>query len=141
MLPRLPLLCACLLALTATPALADPIKGFYFRLERGTPTVEGIYSVGGYSVSELSGMMKKYCKGGKIGEFAHVGKAKKKRGQILQKFSTTCAGGPLDRFKGKSTGIEIGYITSGKYAGKHLVEITTSDGKGNILNLKETIKP
>lgn len=126
---------------TAAPAQADPIKGFYFRLTKGSPAIEGIYSVGGYTPNQLVSMMRPYCKGGKVGGFAHTGKAKKRRGQILQKFQASCAGGPPDRFKGKSTGIEIEYITEGRYAGKHLVEITTSDGKGNIVTLLETANP
>lgn len=121
---------------------AEPIKGFFFRLERGTPKVEGIYSVGGYEIGQMRGMMAKYCKGGKIGQIAHVGKARKRRGQVLQKFETTCAGGMPDRFKGSTLGIEIEYITKkNEYQGKHLVEITTSDGSGNIVYLRETIKP
>ncbi|MFZ7090499.1 hypothetical protein [Primorskyibacter sp. 2E233] len=129
--------------LGATPAVAaDPIKGFFFRLERSSQKVEGLYSVGGYSLTEITGMMRKYCKGGKIGQIAHVGKARKRRGQVLQKFETTCAGGMPERFKGKSAGIEIEYITkNNEYKGKHLVEITTSDGRGNIVTLRETIQP
>jgi hypothetical protein len=86
-------------------------------------------------------MMRDYCKGRKIGNITHVGKARKRRGQVLQKFKTTCAGGLQDRFKGKTAGFEIEYITKGRYKNKHLVEITTSDGKGNILYLKETTRP
>ena len=47
-----------------------------------------------------------------------------------------------NRFKGKTVGIEIEFITkNNEYQGKHLVEITTSDGSGNIVYLRETIKP
>lgn len=133
------------LALILLPLLSSPVlaqtKGFYFALERGTQTVEGVLAVDGYTTAEMRGMMAKYCKGGKIGDLTYVGKAKKRKGVLLQKFATTCAGGPLDRFKGKRTGFEIEYITSGEYAGKHLVEITGSDGSGNIVYLRETIKP
>ena len=139
---RIPLLAlAAVVTLTAVPAQAEPIKGFFFRLERGTPKVEGIYSVGGYSPAQMVSMMRKYCNGGKIGQIAHVGKARKRRGQILQKFQTSCAGGMPARFKGKTAGIEIEYITKGTHKGKHLVEITTSDGLGNILHLVESTRP
>ena len=129
--------------LSANSAMAaDPIKGFFFRLERGSTKVEGLYSVGGYEIGQMRGMMAKYCKGGKIGQIAHVGKARKRRGQVLQKFETTCAGGMPNRFKGKTVGIEIEFITkTNEYQGKHLVEITTSVGSGNIVYLRETIKP
>ena len=128
-------------ATAASAAGAETVKGFYFRLERGTPRVEGIYSVGGYDPAQLVSMMGRYCEAGKIGQIAHVGKARKRRGQILQKFQTSCPGRMPARFRGKSAEIEIEYITNGEYKGKHLVEITTSDGLGNIVYLPETIRP
>ena len=132
---------AAILGICATAASAEAVKGFYFRLERGTPRVEGIYSVGGYDPAQLVSMMGRYCEAGKIGQIAHVGKARKRRGQILQKFQTSCPGRMPARFRGKSAGIEIEYITNGEYKGKHLVEITTSDRLGNIVDLLETIRP
>lgn len=134
-------LCLAVFTATAAPA-AEPIKGFFFRLERGTPKVEGIYSVGGYDIAQIRGMMARYCQGGKIGQIAHVGKARKRRGQVLQRFETTCSGSIPARFKGKSVGIEIEFITkNNEYRGKHLVEILTSDGNGNLHLLRETIQP
>jgi len=132
---------AAVLVVMAAPAQAEAIKGFFFKLKRGTPVVEGIYAVGGYTAAEMVSMMGKYCAGGKIGQIAHVGKARKRRGQILQKFQTTCAGGMPQRFKGSTVGIEIEYITQGEYAGQHLVEITGSDGLGNMIYTRETIRP
>lgn len=132
---------AVLAATTPAPAQAQAIKGFFFKLKRDTQKVEGIYVVGGYTPAEMVSMMSRYCKGGKIGQIAHAGKARKRRGQILQKFETTCAGGMPDRFGGSTVGIEIEYITQGEYAGQHLVEITGSDGLGNIVYGRETIRP
>jgi hypothetical protein len=137
-----PLLATALLV--AAPANAEPVKGFFFRLERDSTNVDGLYVIGGYSPAQVVSMMRQYCKGGQIGDFAHVGRARKRKGQVLQKFRTTCAGGKidrLDRFGGKTTGFEIEYITEGQYAGEHLVEITGSDGLGNIIHALETTTP
>ena len=137
-----PLLAAPLLA--AAPAHAEPKKGLFFQLKRDSANVEGVYFVGGYTPAQIVSLMRAYCMGGKIGEFAHVGKALKRRGQVLQKFQTTCAGGKIDLpdgFNGKTTAFEIEYITEGQYAGKHLVEITGSDGLGNIVHKIETTTP
>ncbi len=134
-------LLAAALAVTSAPAFAEPVKGFYFRVERNQPKVEGIYSVGGYSYKDMHVMMAKYCKSGKITQFANVGKQRKRRGQVLQKFQAVCAACMPDRFKGSFVGIEIEYITKGEYSGKHLVEITGSDGAGNMVYLRETTTP
>lgn len=127
--------------LLALPASAAP-KAVFFSLERGTAEVSGTLVVDGYSVKEVRNFIRQYCKGGAVGEITPSGKPRKKRGNILQKFTTTCAGGPHDRFRGKRSSYEVEFITKdGQYKNKHLVEITTSDGKGNIVYLRETVRP
>ncbi len=84
--------------------------------------------------------MRRFCKGGQIGQIAYVGHAKKTRGQILPKFQTNRAGGMPGRFCGKTAGIEVGFITSGKYPGQHQAEVTTSDGLGSMVCLAEPIR-
>ncbi|KIC10005.1 hypothetical protein RA19_12650 [Leisingera sp. ANG-M1] len=128
-------------ALLASPAVAEPVKGFGFSMKRGKPAIKGVLVVDGYSQQQIRKMMSVYCKGGDVGALELTGKPRKKRGYVLQKFTTTCQGGPLDRFKGKNSSYEIEYITEGEYRNKHLVEITTSDGLGNILYLKEFARP
>ena len=112
-----------------------------FSVKRGSTDVSGMYLVNGYSTAEMTRLMRKYCKGGKVGQFVLKGKPRKKRGVLRQKFETTCAGGLPDRFKGKRASFEIELVTEGDYKNKHLVEILTSDGAGNIIFLKETTKP
>lgn len=125
----------------AVPAAAET-KAFFFSLERGKQEVKGTTVVDGYTVKEMHSFIRQYCKGGKVGQIAYTGKARKRRGKLLQKFVTTCEGGPHDRFKGKRSSYEVEFITqAGEYRNKHLVEITTSDGKGNILYLRETARP
>lgn len=126
--------------LLATPALAE-LKYVSFSIKRGDPLVKGRMVVDGYTVPQITKMMGVYCKGRPISDFTFKGKPRKKRGYILQKFTATCATGPLDRFKGSSGAYEIEYITKGEYKNKHLVEITTSDGNGNIVYLREFARP
>lgn len=127
--------------LLAVPASAAP-KAVFFSLERGKTEVKGTLVVDGYSPNEVRSFIRQYCKGGKVGEITPTGKPRKKRGNVLQKFATTCAGGPQDRFRGKRSSYEVEFITKdGQYKNKHLVEITTSDGKGNIVYLRETVRP
>ncbi len=123
-----------------TSAQAE-LKAFGFSMKRGSEEVKGTLVVDGYSLKQMHSMMRKYCTGGQVEQFTFVGKPRKRRGLVLQKFKTTCAGGPLQRFKGKSSSYEIELIKEGEYKNKHLVEITTSDGAGNIVYLRETIKP
>lgn len=40
---------AAVFIVTVAPAQAEAIKGFYFKLRRATPAVEGVYAVGGYT--------------------------------------------------------------------------------------------
>lgn len=125
----------------AIPASAAP-KAVFFSLERGVTEVTGTLVVDGYSPEEVRSFIRQYCKGGKVGGITTTGKPRKKRGNILQEFATTCAGGPQDRFRGKRSSYEVEYITQeGQYKNKHLVEITASDGKGNIVYLRETVRP
>ena len=116
-------------------------KAFGWSMKRGKAAVEGTFVVDGYTIQQIHGMMRRFCAGGDLGQFKLVGKARKKRGLVLQKFSTTCAGGPLPRFKGSRSSFEIELINKGEYKNQHLVEITTSDGAGNLLYLRETIRP
>jgi len=118
------------------------LQAFGFSMKRGSPEVSGVFVVEGYSPTQMVKMMSAYCKNGRVQDLAYVGKPRKRKGLVLQKFTATCASGHLDRFKGKRSSYEIEYITkAGEYQNKHLVEITTSDGAGNILYLRETIRP
>ena len=72
-----------------------------FSMKRGKAEVKGTLALNGYSISQTRDMMSEFCKGGQLGEIAYVGKPRKRKGNVFQKFTTTCAGGPLDRFKGK----------------------------------------
>lgn len=125
----------------STSASAE-LQAFGFSMKRGSPDVSGIFVVDGYTPAQMVKMMGTYCKNGRVTDLAYVGKPRKRRGLVLQKFKATCAAGHLDRFKGKRSSYEIEYITkAGEFQNKHLVEITTSDGLGNVLYLRETIRP
>ncbi|MBK6466906.1 MAG: hypothetical protein IPL38_16620 [Rhodobacter sp.] len=129
-----------LLLLAAAPAWAEPLNAFGFSIKRSTPKVEGLYVVGGYSAGELRSLISNYCAGG-VGDIVNVGKSKKKRGLDLQAFRTTCEGGLNGRFKGKSASFEIELMREGEHTGQHVAEITTSDGSGGIVYLRETVTP
>ncbi|MEM9637192.1 MAG: hypothetical protein AAGA94_06055 [Pseudomonadota bacterium] len=134
-----------LLAAAATLALAGAaqaqVKAFGFSMKPGSTEVKGTLVVDGYTLAQMRGMMGKYCQGGQIGDITYTGNPRKRRGMVLQKFKTTCAGGPLSRLaKGRSS-YEIEFITKGEYKNQHLVEITTSDGKGNVVYLREAAQP
>lgn len=130
-----------LAAIFLTPSAHAQTKAFGWSMKRGKAEVEGMFVVDGYTISQMYGMMRRYCAGGDLDQFELVGKARKRRGLVLQKFTTQCAGGPLPRFKGSRSSFEIEFIKKGEYRNQHLVEITTSDGAGNLLYLKETIQP
>ncbi|WP_186766357.1 hypothetical protein [Falsiphaeobacter marinintestinus] len=52
---------------------------------------------------------------------------------LVQKYTTTCSGGLVSKYKGSSAAFEVELMPDGRT----LVEITTSDGSGNIIYLKE----
>ena len=128
-------------ALLAGPAFAAERQYVNFRMEQGKATVKGAFYLNGYTLPQISKMMSVYCKGGNVGPIELDGKPRKKRGKLRQKFTTTCPGGRLSRFKGRSTTFEIEYFTDGEYKNKHLVEISGSDGLGNLIYLREFAKP
>lgn len=127
--------------LLAGPALAAEHQYVNFRMEQGKATVTGAFYLDGYTPTQIRRMMSVYCKGGNVGPIEPNGKPRKKRGKLRQKFTTTCPGGRLSRFKGRSTTFEIEYFTDGQYRNKHLVEISGSDGLGNLIYLREFAKP
>ncbi len=124
----------------AAPANAD-VKAFGFSMKKGKANVEGVFIVDGYTMAEMQSLLSQYCRGGKVGAFRFEGKARKRRGLLRQKFTTECPGGPLERFKGSRSSFEIEFIRQGEYKNQHLVEITTSDGAGNLIYLRETTRP
>jgi len=131
---------AASLVLPATASLAAPLNAFGFSLKRASSDVSGLYVVDGYSAGELRSLIGLYC-AGSVGEIVNVGKPQKRRGMVLQKFRSTCSGGLSSRFKGKSASFEIELMRSGDHAGRHVAEITTSDGSGNMVYLRETVSP
>lgn len=128
------------LLLTAAPAGAEALNAVGFSLKRAAPDVGGAYVVDGYSAAELRSLIGLYC-AGSVGEIVNVGGPQKKRGLVLQKFRSTCAGGLSDRFAGKSAAFEIEKMRKGEMQGRHVAEVTTSDGRGNVVYFRETVFP
>ncbi|MCB6177100.1 hypothetical protein LHP98_03020 [Rhodobacter sp. Har01] len=128
------------LLLAATPALAEPLQAFGFSLKRARPDVEGFYVVDGYAAGEMRSLIGLYC-AGSVGDIVNVGPPKRKRGLMLQKFRSTCSGGLSGRFQGKSASFEIELMQKGEHRGRHVAEITSSDGSGNVVYLRETVAP
>lgn len=128
------------LSFLVTAADADT-QYFNFRIDKKSPEVTGMFLVDGYSYAQMGRVISKYCGGAKVAQFSLVGKPRKKRGHVRQKFATSCSGGAKNAYKVNGALIEVEFITEGTYKNKHLVEITTRDGAGNLQFLKETIKP
>ena len=102
-------LCLC----GALPASAAD-KYVSYRIKKKTPTVEGTLLVDGFSLSEIQKFVRKNC-AGNVGDIALVGKPRKKRGNLLQKFKTTCSGGPAQRYAGaKSVTLEHELMPDGR---------------------------
>lgn len=102
-------LCLC----GALPAAAAD-KYVSYRIKKKTPTVEGTLLVDGFSLSEIQKFVRKNC-AGNVGDIALVGKPRKKRGNLLQKFKTTCSGGPAQRYAGaKSVTLEHELMPDGR---------------------------
>lgn len=83
--------------LSAAQAAAEPKKFAAYTIKAKSPTVEGVILVDGYTPAELVAFLQEDCASGQIGQLSYVGKPYKRRGNVLQKFRTTCAGGPSPR--------------------------------------------
>lgn len=94
--------------------------------------VKGRYTVNGYSAAQIKRFMAKDCRG-KVGDIALVGKPRKKRGVLSQKFKTTCTGGLSSRHKGSRASFSV----SKQPNGKNVAFVLGSDGLGNIVKFKE----
>ena len=112
------------------PAFAkDGLKAVGYNIRTKTPEVTGRMVVDGYSFAEVMAFIASDCANGQIGQFALVGKPKKRRGLVLQSFVTTCASGPHPRFQNtKSVSIEVERTPQGQ----NLAEFTYGVN-GNIL--------
>ena len=124
---------AALIAL-GSPAMATD-KYLNYSLSKKRTAIKGLYIVDGYSTGEVQRFVNQDCNG-KIGQMKLVGKPRKKRGHVIQKFEIDCPGGPIARYPGVMS-IEIEQMADGK----HLAEMSGSDGLGNMVYNKEYRKP
>jgi hypothetical protein len=130
----LPILLICL---TCAPALAgsdakSAVKYASYSISSKREKVKGRYLLNGFTPAQIKGFIEQDCRG-KVGPLVPVGKPRKKRGEFYQKYETTCQDGLAAHYKGKNAGFEVELLGSGKV----LTEITTSDGHGNIIFIKE----
>ncbi|MEO9517661.1 MAG: hypothetical protein ABJG55_18270 [Paracoccaceae bacterium] len=104
------------------PAFAkDGLKAVGYNISTKSPEVTGRMVVNGYSYAQIMAFIASDCADGRIGQFALVGKPKKRRGLLLQSFVTSCASGPHARFQNtKSVTIEVERTP----AGQNLAEFT-----------------
>ncbi|MEB8386102.1 hypothetical protein OO012_02580 [Rhodobacteraceae bacterium KMM 6894] len=117
-----------------TAAQADT-KFMAYSLSKKRAEIKGAYFVDGYTTSDVQRFVAQDCNG-KIGQMKLLGKPRKKRGHLVQKFSIDCPGGPAARYPGAMS-IEIEQMADGK----HLAEMSGSDGMGNMVYSKEFRKP
>ncbi|MBZ0129337.1 MAG: hypothetical protein K8F59_09490 [Rhodobacteraceae bacterium] len=84
-----------LIAITATalPAMAEAEKFVVFSISAKKPAVKVTSLVGGYSDAEIRKFIAAHC-AGSVGALEASGKPRKKRGKLMQKYVTTCQGGP-----------------------------------------------
>lgn len=124
---------AALIAL-GSPALAAD-KYVTYNLSKKRAAIKGLYIVDGYSTGEVQRFVNQDCNG-KIGQMKLVGKPRKKRGHLIQKFEIDCPGGPAARYP-SAMSIEIQKMDDGR----HLVEMFGGDGAGNLVQSTEYRKP
>jgi hypothetical protein len=123
-----------LAALTVIATLAAPSfaaaqsKQFVnYSIENKSTKVTGRFSVDGYSTAQMMKFMSQDCRG-KVGNMALVGKARKKKGVLQQKFQATCEGGLSSKYKGKRASFSIVKQADGR----NLAYVLGSDGLGNV---------
>ncbi len=112
------------------PSFANEgLQAVGYTIKTKTPEVSGLLVVDGYSYNQIASFIASDCKDGRIGQFALVGKPKKRRGLVLQSFKTTCVGGPHAKFQNtRSVTIEVERTPEGR----NLAEYTYGVN-GNIL--------
>ncbi|MCZ4351319.1 hypothetical protein O4H61_02210 [Roseovarius aestuarii] len=121
--------------MTLTTAAQAETKFLAYSLSQKRAEIKGAFYVGGYTTGDVQRFVAQDCNG-KIGQMKLLGKPRKKRGQEIQKFAIACPGGPNPRYPGAMS-IEIEQMADGK----HLAEMTGSDGMGNMVYNKEFRKP
>lgn len=116
----------CLAA--ATQATAQDKKFVGYVIKAKTDVVEGVMLVNGYGPSEVLAFIREDCASGQPGTLQYLGKPRKKRGHIFQKFRTSCIGGPSPRIGQTSVvTVEVERMPNGG----NMTEYTYSIG-GNI---------
>lgn len=95
-----------LFAFAPVHAEAQEKKFAGYVIETKTETIEGVMLVEGYTPEELLAFLSEDCASGQIGTLKYVGKPYKRRGNVFQKFRTTCSGGPHARI-GASSAVSV----------------------------------
>lgn len=74
----------------ATLASAQDKKFTGYIIKTNTEIVEGVLLANGYSPEQVLAFVREDCASGEIGALQYLGKPYKKRGNIFQKFQTSC---------------------------------------------------
>ena len=85
-------LAAALVVGMGQPGMAADKKFVSFGLSNKKPAVSVTQLVGGYSEAEIVRFISRYCAGA-VGPLEAKGKPRKKRGNLLQKYTSSCQGG------------------------------------------------
>lgn len=117
----------------ASPAAAQDRMVVSYSISAKKTEVQGAYTVDGFSTKQMLGFISTDC-AGKVGQMTLKGKPRKKKGQLVQKFTTTCDGG-LNRKKHKGSVASINVVQPA--GGKRFAQIFASDGKGNMVTYEE----
>lgn len=120
--------------LVAFPGLsfADSTKMAAYAFSSKRTTIKGAFIVDGYTSAQVMAYVAQDCDGAPD-QMSLVGKPRKKRGHVIQKFQTNCEVGLTSNYKGRTASFEVQEMDDGRT----LVEIMTSDGSGNVVLLKE----
>ena len=128
----LTIVAASLLIVLPNLSFADSTKFADYAFSSKRTTIKGAFVVDGYTPAQVMTYIAQDCNG-TPGQMSLVGKPRKKRGNIIQKFQTNCEGGLTSKYKGRTASFEVQEMDDGRT----LVEIFTTDGKGNMVLLKE----
>ncbi len=110
--------------LTTSQAMAQQKKFVGYIIKSKTEVVEGVLLVDGYSPKELLAFVGQDCASGQLGALKYVGKLYKRRGNIFQKFQTSCKGGPSPRIGNTSqVAVEVERMPDGR----NMTEYTYSE--------------
>ncbi|MCY4180028.1 MAG: hypothetical protein OXD48_07095, partial [Litoreibacter sp.] len=89
-------------------AIAAEKKFAGYVIKSKTQTVEGVMLADGYTPAEVMAFIRQDCASGRLGALSYVNKPYKRRGNLFQKFRTSCVGGPSPSIgKTRSVTVEV----------------------------------